>query len=216
MRGDTYTYMNLEGSGDILASRRNTPASRFFFLLLWTHMHARAGCCSPPLVRPFFSTRDAAPADPSAKRRMMMIHRRAAGAVAAQGATLGGFLVGEVGGLSRIILFSVCPPPPPPLPPPSSSSSLLSLSAHTPALPETPSKRGEDLKTNKKTTTLYSTTKNYPWIFALCAQSQIRPLPVESELPLAPSVYLRGIPTPCTGHFLEVGTAADARRESKS
>lgn len=73
---------------------------------------------------------------------------------------------------------------------------------------------------NKQEKTIYSTTTSTLKVIRGYLISAHNPKSVRSrsspELPSAPSVYLRGIPTPCTGHFFLVGNAADVRRGSKN
>lgn len=88
-----------------------------FFSSFFGNACTHAPVVAPLLCAPFFSTRGSAPAasgapDPSVRMMMMMmlmmIHRRAAGVAAALGATLGGFLVGEVGGfIQNYLVFSL-------------------------------------------------------------------------------------------------------------
>lgn len=153
--------MTLEGSGDILASRRNTPASRLFFILLflWTRVHARAGRCSPPPCNPPLP-----PFIPSYARRSSGGERGAGsrreqededddGGDSAESSGSSGRAGCNIrrlphrGGrriIQNYLVFSLSSSTAP------SSSSFFLLSAQSPALLETPSKRGEDLKTNKQ------------------------------------------------------------------
>lgn len=200
MRGDTYTYKNLEGSGDILASRRNTPASRFFFSsFFWTRMHARAGCCSAPLCALFFLSLSLYARRSSGDERSAGSQREeeedddsdgddspeSSGSSGRAGCNIrrlphrGGRRI-----IQNYLVFSL------------SSSFFSSASSFffllsplaLDSVSATPSKRGEDLKIGikKKNDLLHHLhPKSYPWMFAFCAQSQIRPLPVESRAPLS-------------------------------
>lgn len=166
-------------------------------------MHARAGGCSPPLCAPFFfyarrssggkrsagSQReeeeedggdddDSPESSGSSGRSGCNIRRlpRRGGRRIIQN-----YLVFSLSSSS----FSFCLLL---LLPPLSSRSLARSRLSLPALPETPSKRGEDFKNKqekKYNNLLHPRSKSYPWIFALRAQSQIRPLPVESRAPLS-------------------------------
>lgn len=224
---DTYTYMNLEGSGDILACRRNTPASRFFFSSFFFGARAKHAytytrthrLLLPSSVRLFFpplyarrssggergaeSQRedddDSPESSGSSGRAGCNIRRlpRRGGrriiqnylvfSLSSSSSFLSPLALGSVSSAARNSVkawrgFKNKKQSPPPPPPPAPPPSLQKLSLDF-------------------------------FFFFFGAHN---PKSVRSEsrlwLPSAPSVYLRGIPTPCTGHFFfGGGSAADGR-----